>query len=51
VIEEKWCHVQNNVPGSNPVSARANSSDPPRELYLGLLYSTEQHRVTHFIGK
>ena len=46
MIEEKWCHAQNNVPGSgNPASGRGNASDPPRELYLGLLYSTEQHKV------
>jgi hypothetical protein len=42
VIEEKWCNVQTNLPTS---SGRPNVSDPPRELYLGLLYATEQHKV------
>ncbi len=39
VIEEK-CHSSNpqSVPGAKP-------QDPPRELYLGILYSTEQHKV------
>ena len=41
VIEEKWCSVNN----QGPSSVRATTSDTPRELYLGLLYSTEQHKV------
>ncbi len=39
VIEEK-CLTNNpqSIPGSKP-------QEPPRELYLGVLYSTEQYKV------
>lgn len=48
VIEEKW----NNSPGSHLATGtpgRTGNTEAPRELYLGLLYSTEQHKVFGYV--
>ena len=42
MIEDKWSGVPNSLSAS---SRPTTTSEPPRELYLGLLYATEQHKV------